>query len=91
MADMFAIVDKDGRIISDVCDTEDDAWLSQPTDGDDCRCIPVTVTPNGSVDCRLCGYANTGRFSLRCESTIVCNNGDNYYHVSQPIQLYNVT
>jgi len=40
---MWAVFDKDGNMISDACDTKDEAWISQPTDGDACTCQPVVV------------------------------------------------
>lgn len=106
MADMFAIVDKDGEIDC-VCLTEDKALMilhsihdcgirgDQTITFEDrgYRCIPVTVTPKGEVDCRLCEYfipkdSDCGARSFGHYTA--CTNGD-VFKPSAPIQLYNVT
>ena len=126
MADMFAIVDKDGKMWGDVSELEIVAWLSNMHWVDKefsefkkqarslayarehksryesnleklkdlgYRCIPVTVTPKGEVDCRLCEYfipkdSDCGARSFGHYTA--CTNGD-VFKPSAPIQLYNVT
>jgi hypothetical protein len=104
MTDMFAIVDKDGKIVSDACTDEFDVWVSFHSydNATTSKCFTVDykymriaqgfryipVTVTPKAEIDCRTCKLYGTKSGACTSVGVCSEQYFMYQPSKPVQLY---